>query len=456
MERKPAVKKKTSITRIFTVYIGVFTLFVVGVFAAVNLYLAIGMTRGFILPADYMEKAINHGIENMESYSSYEEWIPDGAEYAVFDKDGSVLEKNCDDKDTGMLWNNYLDRVPVEGGRYYKYVESGDEVCVIQYYIYPRFKDPDMYRICKNPERTGMVISIICFMAGIIVLKKSLSRRVGREFDRFNTAISEIEMDNLDFQIKGSDIKEINELIESFNRMKNGLKDSLNSQWKMEQQKKLQTAALAHDIKTPLTILKGSAELMEETDLQEEQQEYNDNIMRNVDIIESYIVRLIDVMKAESNMVVVRKKINFKDFIKSLSDDINAMTVPRNLKSRIITGELPESFATDEGALKRALMNIVSNAVEYSEGEVSVTVDCVDNFISFIVEDSGRGMSQEDIAHAMEEFYQGDKSRKGTKHYGLGLYIAGKMINSLGGEVILGNSKSLGGARIELKVPVEA
>ena len=70
----------------------------------------------------------------------------------------------------------------------------------------------------------------------------------------------------------------------------------------------------------------------------------------------------------------------------------------------------------------------------------------------FIIEDSGRGFSKEELTMATEEFYQGDKSRNSRDHYGMGLYIAQTFVNKHGGIINLSNSEYLGGARVELTI----
>ena len=75
----------------------------------------------------------------------------------------------------------------------------------------------------------------------------------------------------------------------SLSGMKEALKDSLTRQWDAQQQKKEQLAALTHDIKTPLTVIKGNAELLAETDLSAENRECTDAILANVGSMEQYL-----------------------------------------------------------------------------------------------------------------------------------------------------------------------
>lgn len=103
---------------------------------------------------------------------------------------------------------------------------------------------------------------------------------------------------DLDFEVKNSDVKEFNEVLISISNMKIALKESLMMQWHMEKEKKNQICALAHDIKTPITIIKGNAELLKESQLCQEDREFTDYIINNADKVEKYISILIDISKS--------------------------------------------------------------------------------------------------------------------------------------------------------------
>nr|WP_241393995.1 histidine kinase dimerization/phospho-acceptor domain-containing protein [Clostridium beijerinckii] len=76
----------------------------------------------------------------------------------------------------------------------------------------------------------------------------------------------------------------------------------------MEEARKDQIAALAHDIKTPLTIIKGNSELLSELDLKEDQAEFNDSILNEIKNIEDYIKSLIEIMKTEKESTLEKRK----------------------------------------------------------------------------------------------------------------------------------------------------
>ena len=107
-------------------------------------------------------------------------------------------------------------------------------------------------------------------------------------------ATGSVAKQNLDFEVGHSNIKEFEDVLLSFSRMKESLKASLEQQWEAEHMQKEQIAALAHDLKTPLTVIQGNADLISETELDEEQRLYAEYISSSSEQMQLYIRTLID------------------------------------------------------------------------------------------------------------------------------------------------------------------
>lgn len=112
-------------------------------------------------------------------------------------------------------------------------------------------------------------------------------------------------------------------------------------------------------------------------------------------------------------------------------------------------------FKTDKLLLERAIMNVISNALDYSPplGTIYVTTQKVDHFLHISITDEGTGFTSEAIHHAQEQFFMGDKSRTSNMHFGMGLYITSSIIKQHGGQLVLSNSKKTGGAQVIIKIP---
>ena len=101
--------------------------------------------------------------------------------------------------------------------------------------------------------------------------------------------------------------------------------------------------------------------------------------------------------------------------------------------------------------LERAVLNVISNGADYCPDEGTLVIRAEEErqqescFLKITVTDSGPGFAEEALLHETEQFYQADKSRKGTAHYGMGLYITSTLLQKHGGRLELGNSKDAGG-----------
>ena len=116
----------------------------------------------------------------------------------------------------------------------------------------------------------------------------------------------------------------------------------------------------------------------------------------------------------------------------------------------------PQNITGDRMLLERALMNLVSNSLEYSpeNSTLYIDVDSTDNYLNICITDCGCGFSQEALNHAKERFYMADQSRSSKLHYGMGLYIVDIIIKQHKGKLLLDNSTETKGAKVTIKLPL--
>ena len=112
---------------------------------------------------------------------------------------------------------------------------------------------------------------------------------ISREISSLEQVTENISQQELNFERKSSKVLEIDAVLQSMDQMREALKQSLHRQWNMEQMRREQMAALAHDIKTPLTILRGNAELTLEAEELAEVKEYAEEIREETKTIENYL-----------------------------------------------------------------------------------------------------------------------------------------------------------------------
>lgn len=438
---------------------GIFTRYVVflgiGILAAAGIVMLVLQAlaySGSVLPANYYERQIEDHRDQIAESADIKSLIPRGCLYGVYDESGNFLEGNMEEnlRDTAYhnaangantAWDYFIKTVPVKGG-----------TCVILYKIAMSFTNPALQKYLPNPLLCLAVIFILLTLGIIIWLSRRFGKLLSREIAVLERTTENIRMEELNFEMESSDIKEISNVLDSFLQLRKNLKHSLEQQWKLEESRRDQVAALSHDLKTPLTILRGNAELLSETDLDEEQQIYSAGILHSAADMQDYIRMLLDISSAHKALEILPKQTNPQVLLNGAVSQAKILVMEKSICLEADIGNLPEQMALDESAFSRAVMNAVTNAVEYTpvSGKIKISACEEENHLAVCVEDSGRGFSEEETKRAFEQFYQGDKSRNSKLHYGMGLFIAKSVAEAHGGGIELGRSSDLGGARVRM------
>lgn len=133
----------------------------------------------------------------------------------------------------------------------------------------------------------------------------------------------------------------------------------------------------------------------------------------------------------------------------------SSLCLTKGICLQLETGVNLGTLKADKLLLERAIMNVISNALDYSppQGTIYVTVQKTDCFLHISITDEGGGFTPEALHHAQEQFFMGDKSRTSNMHFGMGLYITSSIIKQHGGQLVLSNSKKTGGAQVIIKIP---
>jgi signal transduction histidine kinase len=300
------------------------------------------------------------------------------------------------------------------------------------------------------------------------IFAKRFGYRIRKKMTPMREALEQIGGRNLDFEIYYSGIREIDECLVALDDMRYALKTSLKKQWETEQEKNRQMSALAHDIKTPLTVVRGNSELLLETELTDEQKNYADYISGSALQIQNYVQTLIEVTKSQEGIEQAPVNVNVSEILADIKKqtmglsevyqlqinwkeeftpvkDANVQAVPDDENSEVIISVVYDHVV-------RAVMNAVRNAAEHTPkgGIINIIATYNGLELAFTVEDSGSGFKPEALAHGTEQFFMDDSSRTGGSHYGIGLFFAKKAAKEHGGEIVLANSKETGGGKVRI------
>lgn len=459
MDRKVNTKEKSiSISIFYLKYIMYMIISILLICVIDFLFFYVLINLGLVYPANYAEKQIKNAqgmIEDADTIT--EDLIPDLCQYVVFGLDGNVKAANMGENNIKEAWDAVNGKYFSSLAVFYKVIKRKNEYCVLRYKIIPQYTSSFLRKYLLPPQ-TLLSISLVIFILASVI---AVSIRFGCVFKNKLTPLiltaQEIQNQNLDFSVGTVNIKEVNDVLAAMDKMRSTLKYSLESQWKAEQMRKEQISALSHDLKTPLSIIRGNAELLYDTSLTEEQAEYIAYIEESSLKMQDYIKMLIEITKSDNLASPEFQETSIDSFAQDIKEQAERLCLVNNIKLQWIYRCDEEKIYIDKNLLERAIINVLLNATEYSpqEGTITFEIYYKDESVVFSVSDMGKGFNEEALKYAKIQFYMEDSSRSSKIHYGIGLYFADTVVKQHGGSLVLKNLEGQSGARVIISIPLE-
>lgn len=440
--------------------------------------LIVAVDSGVLYPANYAsinKDATVGAIEERGTVSADD--IPSCYRWGVFDKEGRLAEGDLDahsrELATGFLQEGAEDAVvypsPLGSPVYTTSasLESG-ATCVLVYDFNPDFVSKALRDTLPDPQGAMLCAAAVLFAGMVALIAMRASRMMKRKLSPLVDAAGRIGCRELDFDIPRGTIRETNDVLEAVDDMRVSLKASLEAQWTAEQAQREALSALAHDLKTPLTIVRGNADLLLEGELDENQEGYARFIRAASDDMEEFIGRIMAVSRAaEDEGAASATPVSARTLCDDAVREAAALVGGRAGGFSSVVGDIPENAFVVAGAgMVQAAMNLVDNAFAYGAPPVTLRCAfrrekpashsaCVDairiGWLDIVVEDAGPGFSDAALAHAAERFYRDDAARTRDGRHGLGLAIAADRARAAGGSLTWENTEH--GARTTLELP---
>ena len=300
------------------------------------------------------------------------------------------------------------------------------------------------------PDVRGLVFEIAMTILLVLLLTAAMLmiwiyQSMVTPIKKLQIAAENIKEGNLDFSIDiaGAEQDEMNELCVTFEEMRRRLKESAEEKLASEQENKNLISNIAHDLKTPITAVKGYAEGIIDgvANTPEKIDKYVRTIYSKANEMDTLINELTLYSKIDTNKIPYNfAKINVEDYFADCIEEIGIDLETRGIGLAYYNyTENDVVIIADPEQLRRVVNNIVGNSAKYmnkANGFINVRIKDVGDFIQVEIEDNGRGIPQKDLPYIFDRFYRGDVSRNSaTGGSGIGLSIVKKIIEDHGGKI---------------------
>ena len=260
---------------------------------------------------------------------------------------------------------------------------------------------------------------------------------------KLRKATQNIKEGNLDFVLEVEGKDEFSQLCQDFEEMRKRLKESTEEKILMDKENKELISNISHDLKTPITAVKGYVEGIMDgvADTPEKMNRYVRTIYNKTNEMDHLINELTFYSKIDTNRIPYTfSKLNVEDYFSDCAEELGLEMETKGIE--LVYANYVEKdvqVIADGEQIRRVIHNIVSNAIKYMEkpkGIIQLRVKDVGDFIQVEIEDNGKGIAAKDLPYIFDRFYRTDVSRNSSKGgSGIGLSIVKKIMEDHGGKV---------------------
>ena len=299
----------------------------------------------------------------------------------------------------------------------------------------------------SSSSQVKLMAKDMILTATIILVFTALSvglwiyRSIAVPLVKLRKATQNIKEGNLDFVLEVEGKDEFSQLCQDFEEMRKRLKESTEEKILMDKENKELISNISHDLKTPITAVKGYVEGIMDgvADTPEKMNRYVRTIYNKTNEMDHLINELTFYSKIDTNRIPYTfSKLNVEDYFSDCAEELGLEMETKGLE--LVYANYVEKdvqVIADGEQIRRVIHNIVSNAIKYMEkpkGIIQLRVKDVGDFIQVEIEDNGKGIAAKDLPYIFDRFYRTDVSRNSSKGgSGIGLSIVKKIMEERSG-----------------------
>lgn len=342
-------------------------------------------------------------------------------------------------------------------------------VLVASYMPSVSIKISGMEQSYTNPVMQRYILLWIVIFIGVVAgccvgITAYLSKSILSPLKKMSDAMEHIAKGDLDYEFTCSGDREIKEVYDALDRLRISLKNAVNSEIRREKEYRRLIANISHDLKTPITSIKGYVEGIKDgvANTPEKTERYLSTILLKANALEKMVANLSTYSRLDfENESYNMEKYDLCDFVKETlneySIDLRDGEVELEIGKSLISGE-PVYAEFDREKLKRVLANVIGNAIKYkkpsAQGKLMADLCRDENGITLSFADNGIGISKEEENKVFETFFRSDPARNlDVSGNGLGLSIADRIVKDHGGKIWMRSNGESGGVTVYIFLP---
>lgn len=340
----------------------------------------------------------------------------------------------------GSTANKIKSSYPFTGEKYYLTNEQGEQLgdgtFIGDTTVPMSEQDEHMAALLELiPIIATPVYSALCIIAASLLFYRN---KLKIPLIKLRAASEKISNNNLNFSIEYDSKDELGQLCTSFEIMRTTLANNFSGMWRQVEERKRLNAAFAHDLRTPLTVLKGYDEMLQ-TSGHSRTKEIAVTMGKHISRLETYVGSMSKLHRIEDTQPEC-KPVLLQPFLSSLYESAEIICRQNDKKLRLQNEVFVSQLSLDSSFVSQVCNNLISNAVRYAHTTVTLSFALQDNFFLLSVSDDGKGFDKKSLHKVMTPYFTEEKDH--AEHFGLGLYICKLLCERHGGCLEIDNASN--------------